>query len=185
MRRTFLDIPVRRAMTRRPASVGPEDALGYAAGAMVHGGFRHLPVIDADARLVGMLSERDLRTRLGTELERFPEAARALLAESVEETMRPDPIRVGPSTSLRQVLEILSDEKIGAVPVVDRRERLVGIVSYLDLLGFAHAWQAAAILPLGREVARPPPRAAPARARRRKGATARARTGRATRKRSR
>jgi hypothetical protein len=69
--------------------------------------------------------------------------------------------------------------------VVDRRERLVGIVSYLDLLGFVHARRAAAILPLGREIARPPPGTAPSHSRRRKSATVRAQRRRAMRKRSR
>jgi CBS domain-containing protein len=131
----FLEVPVKHVMTPRPATVGPEDSLGDAAGEMVQGGFRHLPVVDADRRLVGMLSERDLRARLGTEVERFPDAAFDLLSEPVEGAMRPDPITISSDATLRDALEILSDERIGALPVVDE-ERLVGIVSYVDLLGY-------------------------------------------------
>ncbi len=131
----FLEVPAKHVMTPRPATVGPEDSLGDAAGVMVQGGFRHLPVVDVDGKLVGMLSERDLRARLGTELERFADAARDLLSEEVEGTMRPDPITISSKATLRDALEILADERIGALPVVDG-ERLVGIVSYLDLLGY-------------------------------------------------
>ena len=131
----FLEVPVKHVMTPRPATVGPEDSLGDAAGAMAQGGFRHLPVIDADGRLVGMLSERDLRARLGTEVERFPSAAFDLLSEPVEATMRPDPITISRDATLRVALEILADERIGALPVLDG-ERLVGIVSYVDLLAY-------------------------------------------------
>jgi CBS domain-containing protein len=102
---------------------------------MVQGGFRHLPVVDADQRLVGMLSERDLRARLGTEVERFPDAASDLLSEPVEATMRPDPITISSDAALRDALEIFADERIGALPVVEG-SRLVGIVSYVDLLGY-------------------------------------------------
>lgn len=131
----FLEVPVEHVMTPRPATVGPEDALGDAAGMMVQGGFRHLPVVDVDGRLVGMLSERELRVRLGTELERFADAALDLLSEDVEGSMRTDPITISSSQTVRDALEILTDERVGALPVVDD-ERVVGILSYLDVLGY-------------------------------------------------
>ena len=139
----FLEVPIHLVMTHHPATIGPDDSLGDAAGVMVQGGFRHLPVVDADGALVGMLSERDLLARLGTELERFTDAARELLSEEVEPAMRPDPIAIPSTAIVRDALEVLSDERIGAVPVLDG-ERLVGIVSYLDLLGFLRTASAAA-----------------------------------------
>ena len=134
----FLELPVKSVMTFHPASVGPEDDLGTAARLMVEGGFRHVPVVDTDGRVVGVLSERDVRARLGVEVERFPAAAHELLAEEVETAMNRAPITVGPDTPLREVLGIFSAEKVGALPVVDGEERLLGIVSYLDLLGYLH-----------------------------------------------
>jgi CBS domain-containing protein len=131
----FLEVPIAQVMTPRPATVGTEDSLGDAAGLMVQGGFRHLPVVDVDGRLVGMLSERDLRVRLGTELERFADAALDLLAEDVEASMRTEPITISSAATVRDALELLTDERVGALPVVDD-ERLVGILSYLDLLGY-------------------------------------------------
>jgi CBS domain-containing protein len=140
----FLDLPVKSVMTLHPAAVGPEDPLGAAAKMMVEGGFRHVPVVDADGRVVGMLSERDVRARLGVEVERFPAAASDLLAEEVEATMSRTPITVEPDTPLRDVIGILADERVGALPVVDERERLLGIISYLDLLGYLHAQESGA-----------------------------------------
>lgn len=132
----FLDLPVDRVMTRRPDTVGPEDALGDAAGLMVSGGYRHLPVVDPDGRIVGMLSERDLRARLGSELQEFPEAGRQLLSETVESAMRANPIAVGRRAHVREVLETLIDDRVGALPVTDDADRIVGIVSYMDLLAY-------------------------------------------------
>jgi CBS domain-containing protein len=132
----LLDVPIRHVMTSGPATIDPEATLGEAAGRMLEGGFRHLPVLDAGGSILGMLSERDLRARLGVELERFPDAATGLLDEQVERAMRPDPLTVGDDAHLREVLEILGNERVGAVLVVDDAERLVGIVSYVDVLQF-------------------------------------------------
>jgi CBS domain-containing protein len=46
-------------MTRRPETVEPEDSTDHAASLMIHGGFRHLPVVQG-GRAVGIVSIRDL-----------------------------------------------------------------------------------------------------------------------------
>ena len=47
-------------MTRDPETVEVGESLGQAAAVMIHGGFRHLPVVDEDNRPVGIVSIRDL-----------------------------------------------------------------------------------------------------------------------------
>ena len=51
--------PVSDAMTRSPETIGPDESAGQAAALMIHGGFRHLPVVDG-GDVVGMVSIRDL-----------------------------------------------------------------------------------------------------------------------------
>ncbi len=126
--------PVDAAMTRGPVTVEPESTLADAAGALLQGGFRHLPVLDGERRLVGMLSERDLRTHLGADVEGFSEATLDALTEPVSEAMTPDPISVRSGTPLAEVLETFAIERVGALPVVDEADKLVGILSYVDLL---------------------------------------------------
>lgn len=53
------DASVSQWMTRNPDTVDADEATDHAAALMIHGGFRHLPVMDQD-RVVGILSIRDL-----------------------------------------------------------------------------------------------------------------------------
>ena len=51
--------PVSDAMTRSPETIGPDESAGQAAALMIHGGFRHLPVVEG-GDVVGMVSIRAL-----------------------------------------------------------------------------------------------------------------------------
>ena len=47
-------------MTHDPETIGPDDSTSHAASVMIHGGFRHLPVVDESGLPVGIVSIRDL-----------------------------------------------------------------------------------------------------------------------------
>jgi acetoin utilization protein AcuB len=102
---------------------------------------RHVPVVDRGA-LVGMVSDRDLaRFDIGRLLmAEGAEALRHELGTPVVKVMTSDVIAVSPETGLAEIIELLVEHRIGAVPVVrpDSRE-VVGIVSYIDVLQALHA----------------------------------------------
>ena len=52
--------PVKDWMTPHPDTIEPSDTTDHAASLMIHGGFRHLPVVEADGKVVGIVSIRDL-----------------------------------------------------------------------------------------------------------------------------
>jgi CBS domain-containing protein len=54
-----LETTVGQVMTRNPETVEPDESLAQARLVMLHGGFRHLPVVEG-GRVIGMLSLRDL-----------------------------------------------------------------------------------------------------------------------------
>jgi CBS domain-containing protein len=135
----LLRIPVSAVMTRGPATVDEHAPVADAAAEMAAGGFRHVPVVDRDGRLVGMISELDLRSRLGTDLRGFSGAAAEALSQPAGDAMTPDPIALAPDASLADALAVFADDRVGAIPVVDDLERLVGILSYVDLLGTIRA----------------------------------------------
>ena len=52
--------PVKEWMTPHPDTIEPSDTTDHAASLMIHGGFRHLPVVEANGKVVGIVSIRDL-----------------------------------------------------------------------------------------------------------------------------
>ncbi|HTN73288.1 MAG TPA: CBS domain-containing protein [Methylomirabilota bacterium] len=126
---------VRERMSRNPASVKPEDGLKDAIWKMERGHFRHLPVIDDSGKLIGMLSDRDIRLiRPSLAFVNKEEAAVQLWSISVQQAAVFDPISVKPETTLREVAELMLRWHVGGFPVVDAQEKLVGMITYTDLL---------------------------------------------------
>lgn len=122
------------AMTEPAVSVRPSDSLLDAAKLMVDHQVRHLPVVEDD-EVVGMLSDRDIRTVAGDPV-RYVESREAEGSQmlSVRDAMAPAVLTIRENRPLRDVANELADEKIGALPIVDADGKLVGIVSYVDAL---------------------------------------------------
>ena len=100
------------------------------------GTMNQLKYLSSQGRLVGMLSDRDLRDRLGNRPSEWYHAAVASLADTVGDAMSREPIALIAGTWLEAALEIFADEGVGAIPIVDEDERVVGILSYVDVLSW-------------------------------------------------
>lgn len=97
---------------------------------------RHLPVVD-DGKLVGMVSDRDLRDFRLPPIDEAddPDYADRMLSRAVSEAMSEEVLTVAPEDSLRSVVDAMIDGRVGAIPVVsDADGTVVGIVSYIDML---------------------------------------------------
>jgi acetoin utilization protein AcuB len=97
---------------------------------------RHLPVVDEDGSLVGMLSDRDLRGLAIPEVAggEYVGTIETALDAPISSIMTSDVISVEVEADAAEIIDLMIDRKIGAVPVVDGDGTLVGIVSYVDLL---------------------------------------------------
>ncbi|MFV8756373.1 glutamate-cysteine ligase family protein [Nannocystaceae bacterium ST9] len=121
-------LKVGQFMTTDLLTVHPEDLVDLAASLMDWERIRHIPVED-NGKLVGLISHRAvLRLVARGHLDRATSEKVA-----VREIMRPDPITVTPDTSTLEVLRMMRDHKVGALPVVDDG-KLVGIVTEHDLI---------------------------------------------------
>ena len=124
----------RDVMTPNPVTVTAKASVAEVLDLMRDLEIRHVPVVEGGA-LVGMLSDRDLAQFDISRLVAVDGALRHELRAPVVTVMSSDVIFVNPETTLGEVVELLIDHRIGAVPVIspDRRE-VVGIVSYIDVL---------------------------------------------------
>lgn len=123
-------------MTEDPFWVEPEATAGEAVRKLQEARVRHLPVLE-DGVVVGMLSDRDLRSGMSSVLDTvdWPRELSAYLTEPVRSLMSRPVQSVTPDSDLKDAVSIMLRERVGAVPVVDpESNRLVGIISYFDVL---------------------------------------------------
>jgi CBS domain-containing protein len=110
-------------MTREPAWLREDATLDEAAGLFQAIGVRHLPVV-RDGRLVGIVSDRDLRKASGRGLAG---------GAPVSDVMTREVVSLLPEASASTAAEKMSDEGVSALPVVSD-EGFVGILTTTDLL---------------------------------------------------
>jgi acetoin utilization protein AcuB len=124
-------VNVKSIMTRTVVSASPDAPVRDAIQLLEDSDIRHLPIVE-DGRLVGIVSDRDLRL---FERERSDE----LLATPVREVMSHEPVCLEVGESLAAVIDVMLEYKIGALPVVGEEGELVGIISYIDVLRHVRA----------------------------------------------
>jgi acetoin utilization protein AcuB len=125
------------SMTSKVITIGPEDSIIHANDLMAENRIRHLPVIDGDNMILGIVSDRDIRSAMPggisqesdckEECERFSKL-------QVKNIMTINPLTVTSFHTIQDALLMIQKAKVGAFPVVDDRNRLVGIISVRDLL---------------------------------------------------
>lgn len=126
---------VTEIMQTKLVTVSAGDALSTVEDIMTLGGVRHMPVVHA-GKLVGVVSERDLLRASLSNLSAFGKDERRAFLQVVEigRVMSSPPVTVGPDATVERAASLMADRKIGCLPVVDERERLVGIVTETDVL---------------------------------------------------
>ena len=112
---------VENHMTKEPITIEPDELLIRASHKMRSGGFRRLPVV-SDGKLVGIISERDLREHRGH-----------LEHTKVNGVMTEKPVTVSPGVTVEEAARIMVEQQIGGLPVVEGGH-LVGVISVTDVM---------------------------------------------------
>lgn len=126
-------------MSINPKVVESTCSVREAVDIMLEYDIRHVPVVSGK-EIVGILSDRDLRGLAAVTDEEGYKALHERLGQntSVTSVMSGSPITIDVEAELSEAIEIMLEQKIGALPVVDEGTRVLrGIVSYEDVLRVA------------------------------------------------
>jgi len=115
---------VRDVMSHDVQVARPGDTIREVATRMADGDFGFMPVADGE-RLIGTVTDRDLTVRAL--------ASGAVATAPVVEYITRDPFTARDDDDLKTVLDAMSTRQIRRLPVIDKNDRLVGVVSLGDL----------------------------------------------------
>lgn len=139
---------VEQVMTRDVITVVPETPIMEVARLLVVHGISGLPVVDAENRVTGVVSEGDVLIKeaghpapsrrplarmfgLGRETR---EQQAKVEAQTAGDAMTSPPVTIGPGTTIQAAAELMTARRVNRLPVVDGDGRLVGIVTRADLV---------------------------------------------------
>jgi CBS domain-containing protein len=117
---------VRDIMTRDPACLKEKDSVVEAARIMKREDTGVVPIVDDNRKLVGMITDRDVVVRLVAE-------GRNPLDCKVSEAMTKHVRSVEDDATVDDILSIMRSANVRRVPVCDRDDHIVGVVSMADL----------------------------------------------------
>ena len=124
---------VGRRMTKDPKTVGPDEPLSRAADIMRQFGINHLPVVEEGNKLVGILSDTDIRNISITDENSTIGGGVPPRERKVREVMVEEVWSLTPEDSVEDALLIIQRKKFGTLPVLSG-DRLVGIITKIDLI---------------------------------------------------
>ena len=126
-------ISIEEIMTPDPIRLHPNDSLGDAHAVMTDKHIHHIPIVDDDNKLVGLVSHRDILAASGSVLRQNPsDQSERKLAD----IMITDVVSTTPQADTLKVAQYIHDSRHGCLPIVEK-DQLVGIVTEYDFVEVA------------------------------------------------
>ncbi|MBI4550208.1 MAG: CBS domain-containing protein [Candidatus Omnitrophica bacterium] len=134
------DVPLKEIMVTHVITASPADSLSSIEEKMRTHRIRHIPIVDGDRKLVGIITHRDLlwhvqphKTEEGyyfdkEQMDRF----------ILKYIMTPDPDHLRPDNTLLDAIDIMVMNKYGCIPIADAGKTLLGIVTPIDVLRYVY-----------------------------------------------
>lgn len=126
---------VKTHMIDGPVFARPSDGLRHAHDQMRENDIHHLPVVDDQHRVIGIISEHDVL--VPRFLEREQRDREGLLVDdqtTVAQAMTKNPVTLRPGARLKDAVDLFLAHRFAALPVVDDEGKLVGMLTTKDLL---------------------------------------------------
>ncbi len=139
----YYNTPLSEIMTKDLVTIGPNDTLEVVDFIFNNNDFRHIPVVGDEGKIIGIISKSDYFL-LCSGMTLFNKDAgekknhrffRTLLAEEV---MKKELVTLNPDTKVSVAAGIFKENLFHAIPVVDEKKVLVGMISTIDLLNYAY-----------------------------------------------
>lgn len=133
-------VPISQIMSKELITVNPKQSLYEAENLFKKNKIRHIPVVENE-KLLGVLSYSDLLKISYADVEEsngaedVPVSAVVYDVFTISQVMTKAPLSVNPGTTIKEVVEILSEHSFHSVPVVEN-EKLRGIVTTTDILKY-------------------------------------------------
>ena len=125
---------VNNSMTHKVITIPPGAGVPQAREIMDAHRIRHLPVVTADRLLVGIVTDRDIRSAQPSAIPGAKDPGAGLAHLRIEDIMTCNPVTVTPLFTIQDALLLIQEKRVGAFPVVDDEGVLKGIISVRDLL---------------------------------------------------
>ena len=122
-------------MTRQVVSIGPDMGVREAFFIMKENSIRHLPIVEENDKLVGIISDRELRRP--NWVDEAHDISHVYYLDNsmlVSDVMITNVHVLHTYDTLKKAVSVLLDKHIGAAPVLDKNGDLVGMLSAIDLL---------------------------------------------------
>lgn len=128
---------VRDLMTSEVVTLRADENVSSFRDVLYDHGFRHVPVVDVEGNLVGLVTERDLLRNVLTDQADVPISVReeTMYSTQIGDIMVQDVQTVEPEDLLPHAAQIMLENKFGCVPVTDGA-LLVGILTESDFIRF-------------------------------------------------
>jgi len=129
---------INKFMTKEVVTVSMDDDIAQARRMMIRYRIRHLPVARLDGMLIGIVTDRDIRSAVPSSVGRnhdpTTDATDTTTGVLVQDIMTKDPVSISLASTIQDALLLVEKTRVGAFPVVDENFKVVGILSDRDLL---------------------------------------------------
>ncbi len=138
-----MNTPIKNLMTRDVITVRPNDLMMVVKEIFETNSFHHLPVIDEDEQLIGIISRHDYNKMLTT-FSVFKNSKadianrRFMMSMLVKDVMTKQVAKLRPDDSITVALGIFKENLFHALPIVDDENKVVGMLTTFDLLTYAY-----------------------------------------------
>jgi acetoin utilization protein AcuB len=126
-----------KSMNKNVITVDPESGILETKEKMEKYRIHSLPVVHKDNLLIGIVTDRDIRSALPSgplDDHENKKAKERLVQLKIRDIMTPDPVTVSPTQTLEDALLLMQKVRVGAFPVVDLAGKVIGIISHRDLM---------------------------------------------------